>query len=185
LQFLERLELAHKGRGTRWEVEGNFSQVLRELGARSDLIHQLYASLGNEAGQVERMNAGATPSKPVSGIVIARGSVDEIGEDRFIVVRDSAGRSHCGRVRDGESYRELQIGSLGELGAEAERRREVAEQIVSVVKANGGFYSAEAHQSALRASADGPNEHQSAWLVRSAESRLGSLRATRDRAFAP
>jgi len=173
LQFLERLELAHKGRGARWEVEGNFSQVLRELGARNDIIHQLYASLGNDAGQVERMNAGATPSKPVSGIVIARGSVDEIGEDRFIVVRDSAGRSHYGRVRDGESYRELQIGSLAELGAGTQRRREVAAQIVSVAKANGGIYSATAHQSALRASAEGTNERQAAWLVLSAEARLG------------
>ncbi len=173
LQFLQRLELAHKVRGTRWEVEGNFSQVLRELGARNDIIHQLYSSLGNEAGQVERMNAGATPSKPVSGIVIARGSVDEIGEDRFIVVRDSAGRSHYGRVRDGDSYRELQIGALAELGAGTQRRWEVAEQIVSVARANGGIYSAEVHQSALRASADGVNEHQAASIVRSAEARLG------------
>ena len=173
LQFLERLELAHKGRGTRWEVEENFSQVLRELGARNDVIHQLYASLGNEAGQVERMNAGTTPSKPVSGIVIARGSVDEIGEDRFIVVRDSVGRSHYGRVRDGESYRELQIGSLAELGAGSERRREVAEQIVSVARANDGIYSAEAHQSAVRVSAEGANQRQAASIVRSATARLG------------
>ena len=43
--------------------------------------------------------------------------MDEIGEDRFIVVRDSVGRSHYGRVRDGESYRELQIGALAELAA--------------------------------------------------------------------
>jgi hypothetical protein len=120
------------------------------------------------------MNAGAIPSKPVSGIVIARGSVDEIGEDRFVVVRDSAGRSHYARVRDGESYRESQIGSLAELGAGAERQREVAEQIVSVAKANRGIYSAAAaHQSALRASADGANEQQAASIVRSAESRLG------------
>jgi type IV secretory pathway VirD2 relaxase len=172
LQFLARMDLANKGRGTKWEVEPNFKQTLRELGARNDLIHQLYASLGTEAGRVERMNAGAMPSQPVSGVVIARGSVDEILENRFLVVRDRAGRSFFGQVRDGESYRELQVGSLAQLGAGTDRRRTVTEQIVSVAKANAGIYSAEAHAESLRNSSSIPDEHQRVSLVRSATARL-------------
>ena len=52
LQFLEQMDLAHKGRGTIWQVEGDFKQALRELGDRNDIIKQLYSSLGNEAGRV-------------------------------------------------------------------------------------------------------------------------------------
>src|SRR5262249_49685345 len=62
LQFLAQMDLAHKGRGTHWRVEHNFKEVLRDLGARNDIIKQVYSSLGNEAGRVERMSAGATPS---------------------------------------------------------------------------------------------------------------------------
>ena len=54
LQFLEQMDLAHKGRGTIWQVEGDFKQALRELGDRNDIIKQLYSHLGSEAGRVER-----------------------------------------------------------------------------------------------------------------------------------
>ena len=74
LQFLEQMDLAHKGRGTIWQVEGDFKQALRELGDRNDIIKQLYSHLGSEAGRVERMIAGGEPSPPVAGIVIARAS---------------------------------------------------------------------------------------------------------------
>ena len=39
LQFLEQMDLAHKGRGTTWQVEGDFKQALRELG-RPQRHHQ-------------------------------------------------------------------------------------------------------------------------------------------------
>ncbi len=45
LQFLEQMDLAHQGRGTVWQVEGDFKQALRELGDRNDIIKQLYSHL--------------------------------------------------------------------------------------------------------------------------------------------
>jgi type IV secretory pathway VirD2 relaxase len=172
LQFLEQMDLAHKGRGTKWEVEGNFNEVLRDLGARNDIIKQVYSSLGSEAGSVERVVAGAVPSAPVSGVVIAKGSPDEIGEDRFVLVRDSEGRPHYGRVRNGEDFRGLRAGSVVELGAGTDRKRLVAEQIVAIAHSNEGIYSAELHGSFLRASQPAPSDREVASLVRSATSRL-------------
>jgi hypothetical protein len=167
------MDLAHKGRGTHWQVEDNFKEVLRDLGARNDIIQQLYSSLGNEAGRVERVNAGATPSAPVAGVVITKGSPDEIGEDRFVVVRDGAGHPHYGRVRDGEDYRDLRAGSIAELGAGTDRRRQVAEQIAAVAKANAGVYSEQLHEAIVRTSKPSSTDRQIASLVRSATSRLG------------
>ncbi|MGD0461650.1 MAG: DUF3363 domain-containing protein [Tepidisphaeraceae bacterium] len=171
LQFLEQMDLAHKGRGTTWEVEENFKQALRDLGARNDIIAQLYSSMGNEAGRVERMVAGAEPSAPVAGVVIAKGSTDELGEDRFLVVRDSAGRAHYGRVRDSETYRDLQVGSVAELGAGTHRRRRVADQIAAVATAHG-VYSAALHEAYLRASQSDSTDREIASAVRSAAFRL-------------
>jgi type IV secretory pathway VirD2 relaxase len=171
LMFLEQMDLAHKGRGTTWQVEEDFKQDLRALGARNDIIAQLYSSLGNEAGRVERMVAGAQSSVPVAGVVIAKGATDEIGEDR-LVVRDIAGHAHYGRVRDGEAYRDLQVGSVAELGAGTYRRREITEQIVNVASTYGGVYSATLHEAYLRQSKPGTADGEIAAAVRFGESRL-------------
>jgi hypothetical protein len=170
LQFLEGIGLAQKERGTWWTVDEKFSRSLRDLGARNDVIQQLYGSLGNEAGRVQRM-AGADVSKPVTGIVIAKGSADEIGEDRFIVVRDGSGQAHYGRVRDTENYRDLHVGSVAELGAGAHRRQQIAEQVAAVAS-DKGVYSGALHEAYLRHSQPDSTDRQVASSVRSAQSRL-------------
>jgi type IV secretory pathway VirD2 relaxase len=172
LQFLEQMDLAHKGRGTIWQVEGDFKQALRELGDRNDIIKQLYSHLGSEAGRVERMIAGGDPSQPVAGVVIAKASTDELGEDRFVVIRDGTGRAHYGRVRESDAYRDLDIGSIAELGAGTQRRRAVTEQIAAVAKANDGVYSPELHDAYLRVSQPDATDREIASNVRSATSRL-------------
>jgi type IV secretory pathway VirD2 relaxase len=172
LQFLEQMDLARKGRGTIWQVEGDFKQALRELGDRNDIIKQLYGHLGNEAGRVERMIAGGEPSPPVAGIVIAKASTDELGEDRFVVIRDGTGRAHYGQVRESDAYRDLDIGSIAELGAGTQRRRLVTEQIAAVAKANDGVYSPELHDAYLRVSQPDATDREIASNVRSATSRL-------------
>ena len=73
LQFLEGIGLAQKEKGTYWSVDETFGQSLRELGARNDIIKQLYSQLGNESGRVQRMTGGAEVSAPVAGVVIAKG----------------------------------------------------------------------------------------------------------------
>jgi hypothetical protein len=176
LQFLEQMDLARKGqggRGTTWHVEGDFKQALRELGNRNDIIHQLYSQLGNESGRVLPMAGGIEPSPSVAGVVIARGSTDELGEDRFVVLRDGSGQAHYGRVRDSAPYRDLDIGSVAELGAGAQRRREVAEQIVAVTNANEGIYSPQMHEAYLRGTAPDSTDREIASNVRSAAWRLG------------
>jgi type IV secretory pathway VirD2 relaxase len=170
LQFLESIGLAQKERGTFWAVDEQFGRSLRELGARNDVIAQLYGNLGNEAGRVQRMT-GAEASIPVAGIVIAKGSADEIGDDRFVVLRDGAGQAHYGRMRDTEAYRDLRIGSVAELGAGAHRRQQIAEQVIAVA-ADKGLYSAELHEAYLRQSQPDATDWQIASSVRSAESRL-------------
>jgi len=175
LQFLEQMDLAHKGRGTIWQVEGDFKQALRELGDRNDIIKQVYSHLGSEAGRVERMVVGGEPSPPVAGIVIAKASTDELGEDRFVVIRDGMGRAHYGQVRESDAYRDLDVGSIAELGAGTQRRRLVTEQIAAVAKANHGLYSPELHDAYLRAVQPDSTDREIASNVRSATSRLSFL----------
>jgi type IV secretory pathway VirD2 relaxase len=172
LLFLEKMDLAQKGRGTTWHLEEGFKQALRELGNRNDIIAHLYSSLGSEAGRVERMIGGVEPSVPVAGIMIAKGSPDEIGEDRFIVLRDKAGQAHYGRVRDGGGFRDLNIGSVAEMGAGTRRRQLVAEQITAVANANRGIWSAELHATYLCGAKPDSTEQETTSSIQSAAARL-------------
>jgi hypothetical protein len=172
LQFLARLDLARKERGSRWVVEPTLSRALRDLGGRNDVIRQLHASMGTEAGRVERAVAGHAP---VSGVVVAKGSPDEAGDDRFVVVRDVAGRAHYGRVRDGEPFRDLRVGSIAELGAATHRRQAAMEQVAAVTAAHGGTYSAELHADFLRQTRPNVAAGEITSLTRSAAGRLAFL----------
>ena len=151
LQALEAMGLANKDRGTRWRMVPDFGQTLRDLGARNDMIRQLYATLGTGAGRVQRMGAGHPPDAPVAGVVIANGAADELTDARFVVVRDAAGRAHYARVPDAGAYRDLRLGSVAELGARTVRRRALAAEILAVATAHGGTYSPEAHAGLVRA----------------------------------
>jgi hypothetical protein len=171
LQFLEGIGLAQKEKGTYWSVDERFGQSLRELGARNDIIKQLYSQLGNESGRVQRMTAGAEVSAPVAGVVIAKDRADELEDDRFIVVRDGNGQAHYGRVRDTQAYRDLHVGSVAELGAGTHWRQEVAAQIGAVAQARG-MYSARAHETYLRQAKPDSTEREIDSAIRTAQSRL-------------
>jgi hypothetical protein len=118
------------------------------------------------------MIAAGEPSQPVAGVVIAKASTDELGEDRFVVIRDGTGRAHYGQVRESDAYRDLDIGSIAELGAGTQRRRLVTEQIAAVAKTNDGVYSPELHDAYLRAVQPDSTDREIASNVRSATSRL-------------
>lgn len=174
LQALEAMGLAEKDHGTWWRMAPAFGQTLRELGARNDVVRQLYATLGTEAGRVHRIGTGQRPDAPVSGIVIAKGGADELTDARFVVVRDAAGRAHYGRVSDGEAYRDLRVGSVAELGAHAARRRALANQILSVAAAQGGVYSPTVHEALLSGSSSAPTGRDAAAVLRDAAAQLVS-----------
>jgi type IV secretory pathway VirD2 relaxase len=172
LQHLQTLGLAQKQKGTWWALEADFKQTLRDLGSRNDVIKQLYATLGTEAGRVHRMAAGNELPQPIAGIVIALGNADELSDDRFVVLRDARGQAHYGRVPESDEYRAIRVGSIAELGAGVHRRQEVNQQIVEVAKAHGGVYSTEPHAAHLHTIHPDWTDRQIDSRVRSASARL-------------
>ena len=102
------------------------------------------------------------------------------------------GAPHYGQVRESDAYRDLDIGSIAELGAGTQRRRAVTEQIAAVAKANDGVYSPELHDAYLRTVQPDSTDREIASNVRSATSRLSfvagfegaGVRASEDGAYA-
>lgn len=118
-----------------WVLEPGWSVQLEDLGARRDVIRQLYQTLGSDAAKlasrVERMTAVAAKVTPVSGVVVALGPPPEVpealsisgsrggtsGDGGFVVVRDAGGRLHHAPVRGDAELGATRVGSVVELGA--------------------------------------------------------------------
>jgi type IV secretory pathway VirD2 relaxase len=175
LQFLEQMGLAQKGRGTHWQVDPSFASALKRMGARNDIIKQLYASLGPQAGEVHWMQDRAPGAEPIGGIVIVRGSTDELTESRFVVVQDAGGKSYYARLRDDDAYAQTQVGSVVRLGWQDARRHAQNGQVLAVAARNEGLYTAAAHEAYLRATEPAMAPDQIVATVRSTMGRLGFL----------
>ncbi len=172
LQFLQTMDLAKKGRGTWWILDPEFGSKLRDLGRRNDLIKTLYASLGTQAGFVERMNAREVSAQPILGELVTKGSVDEISDRKFVVVRDSAGKLYYGQVPADENFRRAQSGAVVELGEMAHRQRTVFGEIAAVAQGHGGIYTAADHATFLSQQHPELTPDQAAARVRSAAAKM-------------
>ncbi len=175
LQFLQTMDLARKSRGTWWILDPEFGSKLRDLGRRNDLIKTLYASLGTQAGNVERMNAREVSSRPIVGELVTKGSVDEISDRKFVVVRDGAGKLYYGQVPADESFRRAQSGSVVELGEMAHRQRTVMQEIAAVAQGRNGVYTAADHAAFLSQKYPDMTPDQAAAKVRSAAAKLAFI----------
>ena len=172
LQFLQTMDLARKGNGTWWILDPEFGSKLRDLGQRNDLIKTLYASLGTQAGNVERMNAREVSSPPILGELVAKGSVDEISDRKFVVVRDSAGKLYYGQVPADENFRRAQSGAVVELGAQTQRQKMLLGEIAAITQGHNGVYTAADHATYLSQQHPDLTPDQAAAKVRSAAAKL-------------
>jgi hypothetical protein len=175
LQFLQTMDLAKKGKGTWWILDPEFGSRLRDLGRRNDLIKTLYASLGTQAGNVERINSREASVSPILGELVAKGSVDEITDRKFVVVRDGAGKLYYGQVPADENFRRAQSGSVVELGEMAHRQRTVMREIITVAQGRNGVYTAADHAAFLSQNYPDMTPDQAAAKVRSAAAKLAFI----------
>ncbi len=173
LQFLQTMDLAKKGKGTWWMLDPEFGFKLRDLGQRNDIIKVLYATLGNQAGYVERL--GSRDAEPILGALVAKGSVDEISDRRFVVVRDCTGRLYYSQVPDDESFRRAQAGSVVELGSKAYRQNVLAREITAVIQSHDGVYTVADHAALLSKQHQDVTPDQAAARIRSATAKLVSV----------
>ena len=132
----------------RWRLHPGFSVTLRELGERNDVIKQIHQAMGsnaqNIASRVERLRSGPAPSAGVSGsrqvrqrpqsvvgVVLAKGPVDELTDQRFLVVHDihaSSQRPVHAVVRAAPEYDRACLGSVVRLTSTRHRESQLSIQ---------------------------------------------------------
>jgi hypothetical protein len=170
LQFLQTMDLAKKGKGTWWMLDPEFGFKLRDLGQRNDIIKVLYATLGNQAGYVERMGYREALAEPILGALVVKGGIDEISDRRFVVVRDCTGRLYYSQVPDDENFRRAQAGAVVELGSKAYRQNVLAREIMA--QSHDSMYTAAAHAASLDKEHPEFTPDQAAARIRSATAKL-------------
>ena len=172
LQFLQTMDLAKKGKGTWWMLDPEFGFKLRDLGQRNDIIKVLYATLGSQAGYVERLGARDALAEPILGALVAKGSVDEISDRRFVVVRDVVGRLYYSQVPEDDSFRRAQAGAVIELGGKAYLGNVLAREITAVAQSHEGVYTAPDHAAFLSKQHPEVTPDQAVARIRSATAKL-------------
>ncbi|MEM6457844.1 MAG: DUF3363 domain-containing protein [Planctomycetota bacterium] len=196
-----------------WTLEPGWSAQLEDLGARRDVIRQLYRALGSDAAKlasrVERMTAANAKVASVSGVVVALGASDLApgdgpealsqsglgsiaggtsgggGGGGFVVVRDGEGRLHHAMVRDDAELGAIQVGSVVELGRNRAQRDRMIAAILEVAGQHDGVYRAADHERWLATSRPDFAASDRAPFVASHLKRLASLARTERSGVAP
>jgi len=166
LKFLQEAGLAHQlppekrtflGRPPVWRLAPDFQKQLNALGARQDIIKNLYASMGQAAAaiapQVRRVPTNQQLSgqlqRAIRGVVVAKGATDELSDERFVVLEDRAGKPHYVRLWANEALDAVRVGGVLDVGRSAQRKWRIAREIVRVAEFSGdGLYSIGRHRKA-------------------------------------
>ena len=169
LKFLGQAGLAQElppekrtflGRPPVWRLVPDFQKQLNELGARQDVIKNLYASMGQAAAtiapQVRRVvsdrQLSDKPQPAIRGVVVAKGPTNELNDERFVVLEDRAGKPHYVRLWASDALDAARVGGVLEVGRSAQRRWRIAREIVRVAEFSGnGLYSTGRHRKWLQA----------------------------------
>jgi hypothetical protein len=178
LNFLEKAGLAQRvapekrtfvGRRPVWLLKPDFQKQLNDLAARHDVIKSLHSALGRDAAvvmpRIQRVRTDSSLASntrcAVRGVVLAKGAINELTDERFLVLEDHVGKAHYVRLWASEQYEALRVGGIAEVGRSADARRSIGREIIQVVDyAKDGQYSTARHLEWIRAQSPRPASGQ-------------------------
>jgi hypothetical protein len=149
LRKLERLGLAHPARGGRWKLVPGFSEALRRMGERGDIIRTMQRALNQCGRQVAASDLAiydpvAQAARPIVGRLLERGLSDELNDRHYLIIEGIDGRTHHVDVGIAP-LKHARPGSIVRIDAVAVQIREADRTIAAIAAANHGRYDVEAH----------------------------------------
>ncbi|OBX17987.1 hypothetical protein A9995_13665 [Erythrobacter sp. QSSC1-22B] len=174
---LERMGLATEHTPGVWTISPRAEPMLRELGARGDIIKTMHQALEREGLAEQRAYAGytvhrAVPTERIVGRVVAKGlGGDELGERMGITIDGVDGRVHHLEV-PATSVEAIGRGSIVAIEPPPSVPRTADRNILAAADTNG-VYSPAAHREQARARLGGEDADA---YVRSHVRRLEALR---------
>lgn len=140
LQVLERFGLASQIEPGIWHLSDRLEPTLRELGERGDIIKSIHRSLatrGEARGAESILLHGEGASMPVTGRVIGRELVDELGDRVGLIIDGIDGQVHHVTMGGTAMEQEARIGSIVEMGRARSEPRPADRNIAEIAAATG------------------------------------------------
>ena len=118
LRVLEKMGLAERLGSGRWAVQPSFTQTLRDMSERTQMVKAIHRSLeqsGSHIGLVtegNRFNPNGLTAAPVTGTVQQYGRPDDTRDGGFIVIQSLGGKPIYAKVSDDETFETLKTGQI-------------------------------------------------------------------------
>jgi len=150
LQHLEKLGVAEHVHGAEWRLETGWTEALKSLGRRGDIINSLAREMGErlDVSSVREFSPALVPGGEVTGRLAAILPGDELRNGKQVLIDGLDGRSWMVSVNEDEALGLPRIGGVVSLSAPKVQAKPADRVIAEIAVRNDGLYSEELHQAA-------------------------------------
>lgn len=148
LRYLEQLGLAAgKGPG-QWQLKADWSDTLKQMGRRGDIIRSITAAHGDKdiANRLRLFDPASSQQRPVLGRVITSGPTDELRSHRHILVDAVDGNTWIINLDPNAKTAPPGHGTVIEVSRRDVKQRRVDQTIARIAALNGGLWSDALHR---------------------------------------
>jgi type IV secretory pathway VirD2 relaxase len=148
LSYLATKGLAQKSGEQSWSVKENYLDQLRELNRTSSIIEQLSSKLAISKERCELITPKSLSDKSQTGQVVARGYVNEIDDERYLVVKTEQGKHLYVELEKYSEKSPTKVGDWVRVDATKyfEGPKSSDQSIAQLAQGNGGIYDARSHE---------------------------------------
>ena len=147
LRALERMGLAERLGSGRWAVDPSFTQTLRDMHGRTQMVKAIHRSLEQSGQSVpfvtsrNQFDPNSLTAKPVAGVVQHYGRPDDTAGGGFIVIESLRGEHIYAKVPEDETFETLRQGQVVTLQPHQQGPRKIDHSIADFAKSRDGVYS--------------------------------------------
>ncbi len=147
LRALERMGLAERLSSGRWAVDPSFTQTLRDMHGRTQMVKAIYRSLEQSGQSVpfvtsrNQFDPNSPTAKPVTGVVQHYGRPDDTAGGGFIVIESLRGEHIYAKVPEDETFETLRQGQVVTFQPHQQGPRKIDYSIADFAKSRDGVYS--------------------------------------------
>ena len=146
LQTLQRLGLAKRIKGSRWQIADGFDRTLKEIAERKDIIKQIHRSLGEV--QDRSVQAETELNTAITGAVLRKGMRGQGHDQPYMVLDTMDGRAMLVRGPGDAQFEDIRAGMIVSVSLPDAKPKPSDKTIVQIASANSGVYSEDLHRAA-------------------------------------
>lgn len=146
LQTLQRLGLAKRVKGSRWQIAEGFDRTLKEIAERKDIIKQIHRSIGDIQGR--SVQAESEITTPVTGAVLRKGMRGQGHDQPYMVLDTMDGRAMLVRGPGDDQFNDIRAGMVVSVSPADAKPKPSDKTIHQIASTNSGAYSEDLHRAA-------------------------------------